>query len=257
MPTKRELYESLDALFPTTLSEEWDNDGLMCCSHPDEEAKKILFTLDVTPDAIDFAADNGFDTIISHHPLIFKGIKALNTDLGIPKRLLKALEANIAVMSFHTRFDTAKNGVNDALASILELSDITEFGSDEGKVTGRIGTLEHDMSDAELALFIKEKLRAPYVNYNGTKKKIRRLAVLGGAGDDMIEDARRAGADAYLTGELGHHALVDACDLNMTLYEAGHHFTEAPSLDLLYTTVQSIYPNLICAIYEIYSVKTV
>ena len=256
MPTTRELYDYLAFAIPASLSCEWDNDGLMCCSHPDDEAKKILFPLDITPDAIEYAKKNGFDTIISHHPIIFKGVKALNADIGIPKRLITLIESRITAMSFHTRLDTVENGVNDALAEVLELSKVTAFGPDR-LAMGRVGTLPRVMSAGELAKYIKEKLGAPYVNYNGAKDNITRLAVLGGAGEDFIEHAVSAGADAYLTGELGHHPLTDACDTGITLYEAGHHFTEFPVCKRLEQIVKAKYPNLQTEVYNNYSIKTV
>ena len=256
MPTKRELYDYLDGIMPKTLSCEWDNDGLMCCSHPEDEVKKILFTLDITPEAIEYAVNNGYDTVISHHPIIFKGIKAVNTDIGVPKRLIRLIESRITAMSFHTRFDSVAGGVNDALAEALELTDTEPFGDIENGV-GRVGTLPREMSVDELAYHIKEKLGAPYVNYNGAGEKIARLAVLGGAGDDCFGLAVSTGAQAYLTGELKYHQLTDSADMGITLYEAGHYHTEYPSLSKLEQTVKAKYPDTETEIYKNYLIKTV
>lgn len=256
MPTKRELYNYLDSIIPRALSCEWDNDGLMCCSHPDDEVKKVLFTLDITPAAIEYAADNGFDTIISHHPLIFKGYKSLNTDAGIPKRLIVLIEKRITAMSFHTRLDAVTGGVNDALAEALELSDTSVFGESD-QAMGRIGYLPFEMDADSLAEYIKGKLGAPWVNYNGTGNKIKLLAVLGGAGEDEIGMAADAGADAYLTGELGYHALTDARDCGITLFEAGHYHTEFPVLSKLEQTVKAKYPEVDTELFKGFDTKTV
>ena len=256
MPTKRELYDYLDSIIPKTLSCEWDNDGLMCCSHPEDDVKKILFTLDITPESIEYAIKNGFDTIISHHPIIFKGVKELNTDAGIPKRLIRLIESRITAMSFHTRLDAVAGGVNDALAEALELTDTEPFGKDEPRM-GRVGTLPNEMSAQKLAMHIKEKLGAAYVSYNGASEKITRLAVLGGAGEDEVADAIASGAQAYLTGELGHHTLTDAVDTGITLYEAGHHYTEFPVMKKLEVTIRSKYPETVTEVYNNYIIKTV
>ena len=256
MPTVNELYTYLDSLIPSTLSCEWDNDGLLCCADKSAEASRVLITLDITDLAISYAKENGFDVILSHHPIIFKGVKAVNTDVGVSKRLIELIHANITAMSFHTRLDTVKDGVNDALAKVLGLKNIRTFET-EGLDMGRIGELPSVMSENELALYIKEKLGAPYVNYNGAKSEIKHLAVLGGAGKDEVSAAKAAGADAYLTGELGHHFLTDASDFGLALFEAGHHYTEFPVCKALESVVKKRFPEIYTEIYNSVAIKTV
>lgn len=256
MPTKRELYNYLDTIIPTSLSCDWDNDGLMCCAKPGSQVKKLLVTLDITDACIELAQKRGFDTILSHHPIIFKGVKALNTDTGVSGRLIKLMTYDISAMSFHTRLDAVAGGVNDALCEMLELKDTEPFGENDFPM-GRAGTLPSVMSAKELALYIKEKLGAPYVNYNGKNDKIARLALLGGAGEDEIALAIKSGADAYLTGELGHHALTDACDTPLTLFEAGHHYTEFPVCKKLAETVKAKFEDIEVEVYNSINVKTV
>lgn len=255
MPNTRELYNYLDSVIPKSLSCDWDNDGLMCCHNMDTEIKKVLVTLDITSAAIDYAKKGGFDAIVSHHPIIFKGVKALNTDVGVSKRLISLIEAQICAMSFHTRLDVVEGGVNDALAEVLELTDISIFG-DEVPL-GRVGTLPEAMTAEELAFYIKEKLSAPYVNYNGTRSKITRLAVLGGAGEDEIALAKEKGADAYLTGELGHHSLTDADDTGLVLFEAGHHYTEFPVCEKLKKMITEKFGEVEVEIFNSIAVKTI
>ena len=256
MPTNRELYAYLDSVIPKSLSCDWDNDGLMCCNMPDSGVRRLLITLDITDDVIEYAKSAGFDTIISHHPLIFKGIKALNAENGVSKRLFALIDGNITAMSFHTRLDAVTDGVNDALSEVLELTGVRAFYS-EGVSIGRVGELQRPMNPGELALFIKNKLHAPYVNFNGGRDVIKTLAVLGGAGKDEITAALQTGAQAYLTGELGHHALTDAADYDITLFEAGHHFTEFPVCKTLEKRIKNRFPEIITEIYNSYGIKTV
>ncbi len=256
MPTVNELYSYLDSLIPSELSCEWDNDGLLCCAEKSAEASRVLITLDITDSAINYAKENGFDVILSHHPIIFKGVKAVNTDVGVSKRLIELIKANVTAMSFHTRLDTVSSGVNDALAAVLGLKGVKTFET-EGLEMGRVGELPRVMSQDELALYIKEKLGAPYVNYNGATGEIKYLAVLGGAGEDEIGAAAKAGADAYLTGELGHHFLTDAKDFGIALFEAGHHFTEFPVCKALEAMVNARFPDIYTEIYNSIAIKTV
>ncbi len=256
MPTVNEVYKHLDSLMPSSLSCEWDNDGLLCCADNSAEVSRVLITLDITDSAINYAKQNGFDVIISHHPLIFKGVKAINPDIGVSRRLIDLISSNITAMSFHTRLDTVNGGVNDTLAEVLGLENVQTFET-EGLDMGRVGELVRVMNQDELALYIKEKLGAPYVNYNGPKDKIKRLAILGGAGKDEISCAASAGADAYLTGELGHHSLTDASDFGITLFEAGHHYTEFPVCKALENIINTQFPDIYTEIYNSIAIKTV
>ena len=92
-----ELYNKIDALYPKSLSCEWDNDGIMCMIYPDAQVKKVLISLDITEDVVDFALKEGFDTIISHHPLIFKSQKSMSIESYTQRKLIKLIKANINV----------------------------------------------------------------------------------------------------------------------------------------------------------------
>ena len=89
--------------------------------------ERALKLFDTQAEAIDFAIKNEYDLIISHHPLIFKGVKSVSGDFGIPPRIIKLIKNDISVMSFHTRFDAVEGGVNDALAEIFELSNVEKI----------------------------------------------------------------------------------------------------------------------------------
>ena len=256
MPTVDKLYTYLDSLIPKSLSCEWDNDGLLCCADKSANTSRVLITLDITDAAIEYAIENGFDTILSHHPIIFKGVKAVNPDVGVSKRLIKLINSKITAMSFHTRLDTVGGGVNDALAEVLGLKNLTTFET-EGLDMGRVGELPFSMSCEELAVYIKEKLNTPYVSFNGPDVKINRLAVLGGAGGDEIACAAKSGAEAYLTGELSHHQLTDANDFGIALFEAGHHYTEFPVCAALEKLAKSEFPEIYTEIYNSIAIKTI
>ena len=116
MPTCYEVWRYLDELIPSSQSEEWDNDGLMIASGAD--CKKALIALDPTAEVIRYAAQNNFNAVITHHPLIFRPLRNIGDE-----KLIIAVKNDIAVMSFHTRLDANSPGVNDALAAKLGLAD--------------------------------------------------------------------------------------------------------------------------------------
>ena len=148
-----ELYKYLDKSIPSSLSCDWDNDGLMCCPDPDREVKKVLFTLDITEKAASYAIENGYDLIISHHPLIFRPISNVAFDKSVSRTVMMRVKAGISAFSFHTRLDSLNGGVNDALAERLEIVDPEEL--DESGA-GRIGYLSDSMTAAEFANFVKK-----------------------------------------------------------------------------------------------------
>ena len=231
MITAMELYLALDAAMPRSLSAEWDNDGLMCCPSPEKPVRRVLVTLDITERVVEDAICGGFDVILSHHPLVFRPVKAIDPRNALSRKLLRLIENGICAMSFHTRFDALSGGVNDALAEALGLQSPQPFGCDGEPMMGRIG----DVTPTSLAEFsekVKKALGAPFVLCSG-ELPVRRVAVLGGGGDDFIGAARAAGADTYVSGRLGYHQMADAAETGINLIEAGHYYTENISLPYL------------------------
>ena len=227
--TVNELSKYMNEKIPRELSCSWDNDGLMCCPNPDREVKKALFTMDVTPEAINHAIEGGYDVIISHHPLIFRGVKTLSGDFGIPARLIKLIKNDIAVMSYHTRFDAVDGGVNDALADIFELTDVEKVVC-EGIELMRVGYLPEELNIEHFVEVVRAKLGCEHLNYTSNSGKVHKLALVGGGGGSYIREAAASGADTYLSGEIGYHNLTDCKDYRINLVEAGHYFTERIAL---------------------------
>ncbi|MBO5716242.1 MAG: Nif3-like dinuclear metal center hexameric protein [Clostridia bacterium] len=247
--TVYELNKYMNQRIPRELSCSWDNDGLMCCPDGTREVKNALFCMDVTPEAIDYAIVNGYDLIISHHPLIFKGVKSVSGDFGIPSRIIKLIKNDISVMSFHTRFDAVDGGVNDALAELFELSEVEKVECD-GIELMRVGTLNEEMDIEHFVTLVCEKLGCEHLNFASNSGKVHRLALVGGGGGSYIKDAYNAGADTYLSGEIGYHNLTDCKDYHINLVEAGHYFTENPSLKNLAKFVLEADNTIKCDFFE-------
>ncbi len=237
MITVSELYKKLNAAIPSSLSCEWDNDGLMCCPKPDRACRKVLLALDVTEAIVDRAVREGFDTILSHHPLVFRPVGALTTEAAVPRKLIRLVENGVSVLSFHTRFDALTGGVNDALAAALGVKNPLPFGN-EGEEMGRIGEVA-PTTLSDFAQKVKKALGAPVVLASGNLP-VRRVALLGGSGEDFIGAAKKAGADTYVSGELGYHRLSTAIEDGINLIEAGHYHTENIALPALAALVKKV-----------------
>lgn len=252
--TVYELYQALNERIPPSLSCSWDNDGLLCCPDGERQVRRVLVTLDVTAEAVHQAIAGGYDTIVSHHPLIFGGLKAVTPEQYTAKKVIDLIKNGIAVLSFHTRLDAVSGGVNDRLAALLGLEHTEPFG-EEG--IGRIGTLSQTMSASDFARLVKERLGAPAVTLSDAGLPVHRVAVLGGGGSDDAELARLAGADTYVSGELKYHQLCDAPEVGMNLIEAGHFYTEQPVTADLVDMLHAIDPTLCCDLFFCNRIQTI
>ncbi len=219
-----ELHNFLEEKIPSSYSCAWDNDGLMCASDMKAEVKKVLCTLDVTVAALEYAAQNGFDTVISHHPMIFSPVKSVTPQNYISKRVIFALQNNINVFSFHTRFDAMPGGINDLLAKKLCLENVSSFSDGECEA-GRVG--ETDTTTlSDFCKHVKKKLGCDTVAFSKCNDTVSRVAVVGGSGKDFIDAAKKAGADVLVSGELRYNNMSEASEIGISLVEAGHFFTE-------------------------------
>lgn len=222
--TVKELYRILEEKFPSALSAEWDNDGMMCCPDPDAPVRRVLCTLDVTEAAVDHAIRIGADLILSHHPLLFHPLSSLTAETAVGRKLTALLRAGISVLSFHTRADAAKGGVNDTLAGLLGLLDVHPFADG----VGRIGCLPTPTSAETFARTVSSLLGTPAVTLGDAGLPVLRVAVLGGSGKSEVAAAIAAGADTFLSGRLSYETVNEAGELGINLLEAGHFYTEAP-----------------------------
>ena len=241
-----ELYNHLAKSYPNSLSCEWDNDGIMCADSLEGEIKRVLIALDVTMDTVNYACENGYDTIISHHPLVFRSQKALTPMTYTQNKLIKLIKNGIRVMSFHTRLDAAQGGVNDVLTTILGLENILV---DETDAIGRIGYLPEKIELSTFAENVKNALKSPVVLFSGDKN-VQKVYVVGGDGKDLIENAIANGCDTIVTGRASYNTAIDACDMGINIVEAGHFYTENPVCQAIKNKILSITDGIDVCIYN-------
>ena len=224
--TVAQVLALVEKIAPFELAEEWDNVGLLA-GNPDSTVETVLCALDMSMDVLEEAKRCGAQLVVTHHPILFRGRKNL-AETDAEGRLLCALvRSGIAMIAAHTNYDNAFPGVNDALAAALGLKNVEarEGGMRVGAPAQ--GTL------SEFAAHAEAVLGGPVRRYGDPDRKLNRVAVLGGAGEDYAHIARAAGADAYLTGEMAYHKALDAVDDGMCVLEAGHAATEHPAISAL------------------------
>ena len=252
--TVKELYEYLNKRIPSALSCEWDNDGLMCCPKADREVRKVLVTLDISAEIVRYAMKIGCDVILSHHPLVFKPLKAIDPENHISRKLVKLIRAGISVISFHTRADKVRGGVNDCLARLIGLDDIEPFGDD---CLGRIGHLECETSMEEFATRVKSALGIDKLVVSDAYNPVYTVALVGGDGKGYVSEALEMGADTYLSGRIGYNVMEEAAEMGINLIEAGHYATEFPVTKFFANLINKIDPRITVEIVGSYMLRTI
>ena len=251
-----ELYKYLNDAIPSSLSCDWDNDGLMCSGDTEKEVKKVLIALDITEKVVEKAANEGFDVIISHHPMIFKKIGAVEPTVASAKKAITLIKNDISAMSFHTRLDALTGGVNDVLCKKIGIKNALPFGPADEEM-GRIGTLDTPMELDDFCKNLKNALGAPFVLASSCGKKVHKVALLGGDGKDFAGAAIMSGADTYISGRISYNIMVDAPEMGINLIEAGHYFTEAPVCEFLSELVKKADEKIQTEIFNSNEIKVI
>ena len=233
------ILDAMNRIAPKRLAEEWDNPGLLVGS-PEQEEHRVLICLDTSNEVIQQAIEEKVQLIISHHPLIFRPLKHLRTDLPLGRRLQMLLKHDIAVFAAHTNLDIAMGGVNDVLAESLGLLDITplERSSKAGEepllTLGRMGILPQPLSIRTFAEQVKAALPAAYIRLiEAGTHEVRKVALCGGSGAEFIAKAAFLGADVFVTGDVKYHEAQRAIEEGLHVIDAGHFGTEFPIVHAL------------------------
>ncbi len=216
MATVKDIYNYIDSIAPFNTQEEWDNSGLLV-GDENKNVNIITFALDITSDVVNQAINSNSDLIITHHPIIFKPVLSVLSD----SLIYKLIENGISIISVHTNYDKAIDGVNDILCKSINSS---KYEKVDGTCLN-IAYFESGILAEDFALYLRGKLGG-VVRYNSIDKKISKIAVCSGSGSDYLEIAKELNCDAMLTGDASHHAFLDANEMNIGLFACGHFETE-------------------------------
>ncbi len=230
----KEVLCALEQFAPLPLQESWDNAGLQI-GLTEAEVSGALLCLDVNEKVLDEAERKGCNLVVSHHPLLFRGLKQISDATDVQRTVWKAVQKGIAIISMHTNLDNARGGVNFKIAERLGLQNVSFM--DEKNVDGTVcgsgvvGELEEPMAADDFVLHVKRQMEAESAMCNELlRRPIKKVALCGGAGDFLLDTAVKAGADAFLTGEMHYHQYfgyeqqIQICVIGH--YESEHFTTE-------------------------------
>lgn len=256
--TIKEVIDALELFAPLPLQESYDNAGLQV-GLTGVNVSGALLCLDVTEAVIDDAIRRGCNLVISHHPLLFRGLKQISDADYIQRAVWKAIGNGICIVSMHTNLDNARGGVNYMIAELLGLRDV-EFLADVRTVSdprggetpaeqltggsGIVGNLPEPVEAVEFIQKVKSTFGVACCMTNELlRRPIRRVAVCGGAGSFLLKDALRQKADAFITGEMHYHEFFGA-EQQIQIMVIGHYESEQYTTQVLRSIITAKYPGI-------------
>ena len=225
----KKVIEILEKQSPKSYACDWDNVGLLV-GREDKEIQKIYIALDATDEAIEEAIANGADMLLTHHPMIFKGMKRVTQEDFIGRRIIRLIQNDISYYAMHTNFDVM--GMADLAADYLGISDtrvleITSVSETGEEGIGRYGSLKKEMTVRECCEEVKQAFSLENVKVFGDlERKVKTAAISPGSGKSVISNALQAGVDVLITGDIDHHEGIDAVAQKLTVIDAGHYGVE-------------------------------
>ncbi|MCR8968947.1 Nif3-like dinuclear metal center hexameric protein [Facklamia sp. 7083-14-GEN3] len=222
----KDLMAYLNQKYPAAYAEEWDKVGLHF-GDPEQVIKKAMVALDMRPQVVEEAIDEKVDTLILHHPPIFKAIDRFDGSNPQIKMYQKAIQAGINVFAMHTNYDAAPGGMNDILAQALRLEEIQPLVElEEGQVAiGRVGNLPQALTRHELFAYVKQvfKRSALTVVEKVPHATYQKVAIVGGAGASFMDQVEKVQADVFITGDISFHTGHDLYEKAFMTIDAGHY----------------------------------
>ena len=249
----KQVLSALERFAPLPLQESWDNAGLQL-GLTEAEVSGALLCLDVNEQIVDEAVAKGCNLIVSHHPLLFRGLKQISGADYVQRSVIKAIKQDIVIVSMHTNMDNALDGVNWKIAERLGLTECKFFapktvdGIEAG--SGVVGRLPLEMEAHAFVELVKKQFHVDCAQCNALlQRPISKVAICGGAGDFLLPDAVREGADAFITGEMHYHQFF-GYEQQIQICVIGHYQSEQFTAEIFRDIIQKDCPDVKTCIAE-------
>ena len=248
----KEVLSALERFAPLPLQESWDNAGLQV-GLTETEVSGALLCLDVNERIVDEAMAKGCNLIVSHHPLLFRGLKTISDLNDVQRTVMSAIKKGIAVISMHTNMDNAKGGVNYRIAEKLGLQDVkflAPAGADAEAGSGVVGELAEPLAADDFIIAVKKAFGVECAMCNELlRRPIKRVALCGGAGDFLLDEAVKNHADAFITGEMHYHQYF-GYEQTIQICVIGHYQSEQYTAEIFEEIIQKECPGVKTCIAE-------
>lgn len=247
MTKVKQIAQSIEDFAPISLQESYDNAGLQV-GDPDMDVSAVLVCLDVTEDIVKEALERSCNMIVSHHPLIFRGLKNITGKDATQRIVKEAILKKLAIYSAHTNLDSVWDGVSHEIARQLHLKDIVVLQPQKDKEDTGLGVMGNisPLPKIEFLRKLKETFNVKALRYSAQSPAlvVRKVAVCGGAGASLIETAISAGADILITGDVKYHDFT-SYGQDIIIADIGHYESELCSRDILSRIIRGSFPDLV------------
>ncbi|MDE5745134.1 MAG: Nif3-like dinuclear metal center hexameric protein [Paramuribaculum sp.] len=241
-----DIITALEKFAPSHLQESYDNSGIQIGDNLDADCTGVLLAVDPTPGVVREAIQTRCNLIITHHPLLFRGLKTITGANPVDRTAIEAIRNGITLYSCHTSLDRCAGGVSHVMAQMLALKNIRslEQSDTEGIGLGAIGELDNRLSPVELIELIKHIFDSPIVRHTtfNPDTRIKTVALCGGSGSSLIPDAIAAGAQAMITSDTKYHDFVDYAD-KILIADIGHFESERCTKNIFHKVITENFPN--------------
>ena len=241
------MLSALERFAPLPLQESWDNAGLQV-GLTETEVSGALLCLDVNERIVDEAIAKGCNLIVSHHPLLFRGLKTISDLTDVQRTTMRAIQNGIAVISMHTNMDNARDGVNFRIAEKLGLENVRFFaqktvdGVEAG--SGVVGEFAEPQAADDFIIAVKKAFGVECAMCNELlRRPIKRVAICGGAGDFLLDEAIKNQADAFITGEMHYHQYF-GYEQQIQICVIGHYQSEQYTSEIFDEIIRKECPDV-------------
>lgn len=245
--TVKDIAAAIENFSPRALQESYDNSGLQV-GDPRMEVSAILICLDVTREVLEEAAKRECNMIVSHHPLLFHGLKQLTGSDETQRIVLDAVRNDIAIYSAHTNLDAASLGVSHEMAHMLNLDDVTVLDPRQDDALHGIGVIGNVRPTPKIEFLrrIKEIFSVRNLRYSELSRQlvIKRVALCGGSGAYLIPKAIAQKADVIITGDVKYHDFT-SYGLDIVIADIGHYESELCARKILARVIHKACPEAI------------
>ena len=244
----------LEEIAPLSLQEDYDNAGLLVGDYG-QEINKALICLDCTEDVMKEARKKSCDLVISHHPIIFKGIKKFNNQTYVERIVMDAIKGNVAIYAAHTNLDNVlTNGVNQKICHKLGLRNLKILkakSTDDDQIgSGMLGNLDSAMDETDFLKMLKREMNTGCIRHTKLLgKPIEKVAVCGGSGSFLLQDAIKNEAGIFITADFKYHQFFDA-ENKIIIADVGHYESEQYTNELFYELLSKKFPTFAIALAE-------
>jgi dinuclear metal center YbgI/SA1388 family protein len=255
-----ELLETVERLWPVAGAESWDAPGLVT-GDPDASVSRVLLAVDAVQATVDEAIESGADLLLTHHPLLLRGVTSVAEDRYKGALIARLIRANCALVAAHTNADVVEDGTSAILAERLRLVDATPIvpGDDPARGLGRVGRLPAPTTLGAFARGLADVLPPTATGVRvsgGYDDPIETVALCGGAGDSLLADPAVRAADVYVTADLRHHPASEAREQALmghgpALVDVSHWASEWLWLDRAAEQLRAAHPDLELAVSEL------